>query len=92
MGERCDDGYRIRKHFVERKTFCYCGLVLQGIYGLLFPVSLPGILGYSTPPNVNIGDVQNTGINLTLGSKGNFSKNFGWNINVALTTYKSKVS
>ena len=59
--------------------------------GLLFPVSLPGILGYSTPPNVNIGDVQNTGINLTLGSKGNFSKNFGWNINVALTTYKSKV-
>jgi TonB-dependent starch-binding outer membrane protein SusC len=59
--------------------------------GLLFQVALPGIFGYATAPNVNIGDVQNKGFNLTLGTKGNFSKNSSWNANIALTTYHSEV-
>jgi TonB-dependent starch-binding outer membrane protein SusC len=59
--------------------------------GLLFPLSLPEILGYGTPPNTNVGEVENKGVNVTLGSKGNFSKNWGWNANVAITTYRNKV-
>jgi TonB-linked SusC/RagA family outer membrane protein len=59
--------------------------------GLLFPAALPAILGYATPPYVNVGEVDNTGVNITLGSKGNFSKDWGWNANVAITTYQNKV-
>ncbi len=59
--------------------------------GLLFQASLPAILGYATAPNVNVGEVDNTGVNITLGSRGNFSKDWGWNANVAITTYHNKV-
>jgi len=59
--------------------------------GLLFPVSLPAILGYATPPNVNVGEVDNTGVNITLGSRGSFSKDWGWNSSIAITTYHNKV-
>jgi TonB-dependent starch-binding outer membrane protein SusC len=59
--------------------------------GLLFPVLLPTILGFATPPNVNIGKIQNRGINLTLGMKGNFSKDFSWNFNIAFTSFQTKV-
>jgi len=59
--------------------------------GLLFQASLPAILGYATAPNVNVGEVDNTGVNITLGSKGNFSKDWGWNTSVAVTTYHNIV-
>jgi len=59
--------------------------------GLLFAVSLPSLLGYATPPNVNVGEVDNKGINITLGTKGKFTKDWGWTGSVAITTYRSKV-
>jgi TonB-linked SusC/RagA family outer membrane protein len=59
--------------------------------GLLFPVALPAILGYGTPPNVNVGEVENKGLNVTIGSKGQFSKDLKWNMNLAITTYHSRV-
>ena len=42
--------------------------------GLLFPVSLPALLGDAIPPNVNVGNVKNTGIDILLGSEGKFCK------------------
>ena len=59
--------------------------------GLLFPVSLPAILGEATPPNVNVGDVKNTGIDITLGSKGRFSKNSGWDLALTFSHYDNKI-
>jgi len=59
--------------------------------GLLFPVALPALLGYGTPPNVNVGEVENKGVNVTIGSKGKFSKDLKWDLNMAITAYKSKV-
>ncbi|HWD87221.1 MAG TPA: TonB-dependent receptor [Mucilaginibacter sp.] len=59
--------------------------------GLLFAVSLPSLLGYAAPPNVNVGEVDNNGVNITIGSKGKFLKDWGWNGSLAITTYKSKV-
>ncbi len=59
--------------------------------GLLFPVSLPALLGEATPPNINVGDVKNTGIDLTLGSKGRFSKNSGWDLSVTFSHYNNKI-
>ena len=38
--------------------------------GLLFPITLPDILGGAIPPNVNVGVVQNKGFDILLGTKG----------------------
>ncbi len=59
--------------------------------GLLFPVALPDLLGIATPPNVNIGNVKNTGIDLLLGTKGNFSKEWSWDANVTFSAYKNTI-
>ncbi len=59
--------------------------------GLLFPVTLPDLLGDATPPNANIGDIKNTGYDLTVGSKGKFSKDWRWNLLLTLTHYKNKI-
>jgi TonB-linked SusC/RagA family outer membrane protein len=59
--------------------------------GLLFPVVLPGLLGAASAPNVNIGDVKNTGIDLTLSSKGNFSKDWRWDVLITLSHYKNEI-
>ncbi|MEX3833492.1 TonB-dependent receptor, partial [Paraburkholderia sp. BR14263] len=59
--------------------------------GLLFPVTLPDLLGDATPPNANIGDIKNTGYDLTIGSKGKFSKNWRWNLLLTLTHYQNKI-
>jgi TonB-linked SusC/RagA family outer membrane protein len=59
--------------------------------GLLFPVTLPDILGGATPPNINIGNVQNTGLDVLLSSEGKFSRDWGWNTTATITTYKSKI-
>lgn len=59
--------------------------------GLLFPVTLPDVLGGAAPPNVNVGIVRNTGIDLLLGSKGKFSKDWRWDATLTLTTYNNKI-
>lgn len=50
--------------------------------GLLFPGSLPDILGGAQPPNVNIGNVQNSGVDFMIGAKGKMFNN--WNGEVSL--------
>ena len=59
--------------------------------GLLRPITLPDLLGDATPPNANVGDIKNTGYDLTLGSKGKFSKNWHWNLLLTLTHYENKI-
>ena len=59
--------------------------------GLLFPVSLPDILGGAIPPNVNVGTVRNTGVDVLLGSKGRFSKSWNWDFAMTFTTYNNKI-
>ncbi|PWT99095.1 MAG: SusC/RagA family TonB-linked outer membrane protein [Bacteroidetes bacterium] len=59
--------------------------------GLLFQLSLPDILGVANRPNANIGSIENKGMDLFLGSKGNFTKNFGWEFAITLTTYHNRI-
>jgi TonB-linked SusC/RagA family outer membrane protein len=59
--------------------------------GLLFPVTLPDVLGGAIPPNINVGIVQNKGVDLLLGSKGSWTKNWQWDAIITLTTYKNKI-
>ena len=60
--------------------------------GLLFPLRLPALLGDAIPPNVNVGSIENKGIDLTIGSKGNFSKNWKWDMLVTFTKYRNNIT
>ncbi len=59
--------------------------------GLLMQTILPGLLGAAEAPFVNIGDVKNTGIDLTLSSKGNFSKDWRWDVSITFSHYKNEI-
>jgi len=59
--------------------------------GLLFPVRLPDVLGGADPPNVNVGRIKNTGIDLLIGSKGKFSKSWNWDASIVFTKYNNKI-
>ncbi|HMH33977.1 MAG TPA: SusC/RagA family TonB-linked outer membrane protein [Puia sp.] len=60
--------------------------------GLLMPIPLPDyIQGDATPPNVNIGNIRNSGIDLMLGSKGKISRNWRWELLVTFSHYDNKI-
>jgi len=59
--------------------------------GLLFPVTLPALLGDFLLPNVNVGNIRNAGIDLTIGSKGRFSKKWHWDIQATFSHYDNKI-
>ena len=58
--------------------------------GLLFPLALPSVLGGASPPNVNVGDVENHGFDLLLGSRGG-GKDWKYDVSATLTTYHSNI-
>ena len=60
--------------------------------GLLFPVSLPDFIrGDAEVPNANIGNIQNKGIDIAVGSTGRFSRNWGWNLSILYSHYDNKI-
>jgi TonB-linked SusC/RagA family outer membrane protein len=60
--------------------------------GLLFPVPIDVVFGGdATSPIVNVGDVLNKGFDLLLGSKGNFGKDFTWEVQVTFDMYRNKI-
>ncbi len=64
----------------------------KAISGLLFPDQVTVIAtGGASVPSINIGDVQNTGLDISATYHGSAGKDFKYNIGVNFTTYKSKV-
>ena len=59
--------------------------------GLLLQLSHPYYLGAATAPFVNVGDIENKGIDLLLGSKGDFGKELRYDITVTFTSYDNKI-
>lgn len=59
--------------------------------GLLFQLALPDLLGDAISPNVNIGNIRNTGIDLAIGSKGHFSKDWKWDVLLTFSHYNNKI-
>ncbi|MEL7588685.1 MAG: TonB-dependent receptor [Prolixibacteraceae bacterium] len=63
----------------------------KSINGLLFPRPLPSTAGGASAPTVNIGDIQNTGVDFTANYRsGDFGK-FRFDVGLNLTTYKNEV-
>ena len=61
------------------------------ISGLLFQPLAPGTNGGAADPFINSGDVQNTGIDLSLSYHGHVQKDFKFDITGTLTSYQNKV-
>lgn len=62
------------------------------IEGLLFSEPLPAVLGYeATPPMINIGDVQNTGIDAAVRYRGKISNELKFSVGSNFTSYKNKI-
>ncbi|HMK17382.1 MAG TPA: TonB-dependent receptor [Chitinophagaceae bacterium] len=59
--------------------------------GLLLTAVLPAILGSATPPNTNVGVIENKGIDILLGSKGHWSKDWSWDATVTISSYANKI-
>jgi TonB-dependent starch-binding outer membrane protein SusC len=53
---------------------------------LLFDPALPGSAGIAAPPIVNIGQMNNKGVDLSVGHQGNT-----WNFSAAISAYRNKI-
>jgi len=61
------------------------------IKGLLFSQPLLGTVGGATPPTVNIGDIQNSGFDISVSYRQNVSQDLSFSAQVNLMTYTNKV-
>jgi len=64
----------------------------KAIKGLLFSQPLPAtVLGGATSPTVNIGDIQNTGLDATFGYRGTITSDLHFTASLNVTSYKNLV-
>lgn len=63
----------------------------KSIDGLLFTQPLPATVGGAVAPFVNIGDIQNSGVDATVRYFGNIGSELKFNASVNFTTYKNIV-
>ncbi|HXB94673.1 MAG TPA: SusC/RagA family TonB-linked outer membrane protein [Puia sp.] len=64
----------------------------KSISGLLFAADLLTDLGGAAFPVVNVGDVQNTGVDISTTYHGRINQDFTFNITANITTYKSLIT
>ncbi len=65
------------------------------LYQVPLPLFLSGGGDYEggiNPPYFNLGSMENTGLEFTVGYKNQFSKNFSWNSSLNFTKYKNTVT
>lgn len=63
----------------------------KSIDGLLFAQTLPGIAGGASPATINVGDIQNTGVDLSATYRGGQPDNLQYSIGANVTAYKNIV-
>lgn len=64
----------------------------KAISGLLFAKYLPSTVGGGAFPVINVGDVQNTGLDISTTYHGKINHDLTFNITANITTYKSKIT
>ncbi len=64
----------------------------KAISGLLFTLPLPATVGGAAAPVVNVGNVQNTGVDVSGTYRAKVGKDFSFSIGANVTTYKSKIT
>lgn len=64
----------------------------KSIKGLLFGQPLPSTVGGAARPTINIGNIENAGVDFNATYHGAVSKDFKFDIGVIFTTYKSNIT
>jgi TonB-linked SusC/RagA family outer membrane protein len=64
----------------------------KAIDGLLFPQPLPATTGGAAAPIVNIGNIQNTGLDFTAAYGGQITSKMKFMVSANITTYKNSVT
>ncbi len=59
---------------------------------MLYRVLIPGVSGVAAAPSVNIGSMENKGIDITLDYRGKISDNFKYNVSGTFTTFSNEVT
>lgn len=77
--------------FFDNKLTISAEYYKKSIEGLLFAIPLPATAGTATPPAVNIGDIQNKGVDLSLTYRGNIGSDLTFKVTTNVTTYKNLV-
>lgn len=57
---------------------------------MLVPANWSALAGNATKPNINIGDIQNKGVDFSIGWRDKVG-DFGYNVNANISTYRNKV-
>lgn len=63
----------------------------KSINGLLFTEPLPAVIGGASAPYVNIGDIQNTGVDASVIYRGKMMNDLKYSVGVNFTSYKNKI-
>lgn len=58
---------------------------------LLFAPQLPATAGVASPPVVNIGQMRNTGYDISLGARGNISEDLNYTLSINGSHYKNEI-
>lgn len=77
--------------FIHNKFDLSFDVYQKKINDLLFADQPPAVVGGASPPNVNIGDIKNTGIDASAAYHGRVNNDLSFNIGVTFTTYKNTV-
>jgi hypothetical protein len=64
----------------------------KSIEGLLFGEQLPATAGGAGRPTVNIGNIENTGVDFNATYRGSVSRDFKYDVGVVFTHYKSNIT
>ncbi len=64
----------------------------KSISGLLFTLPLPSTVGGANAPVVNVGDVENKGVDVSASYNARVGRDFSFNIGATFTTYKSLIT
>jgi TonB-linked SusC/RagA family outer membrane protein len=64
----------------------------KAISGLLFAADPGAFVGGAAYPVVNVGDVQNTGVDISTTYHGKINRDFTFNVTANITTYKSLIT
>jgi TonB-linked SusC/RagA family outer membrane protein len=64
----------------------------KNVSGLLFPQPLPNTAGGATPPNINIGDVENKGFDISGNYRGTVGNDLKFTVGANLTHYTNTIT
>jgi TonB-linked SusC/RagA family outer membrane protein len=64
----------------------------KAVSGLLFPLPLPSTVGGAFVPSVNVGDIENKGVDISATYHGRVSKDFTFSLGANITTYKNTIT